>query len=310
MTHYFESIINKIAVRYIIIWLCLVAIMGLYIFLIYLRSLPDNKTLTLVMCDVGQGDAIYLIFPNGKDMLIDGGPDGSILTCLGKFKPFWDRSIDVLLYTHPDLDHFGGFLSVIRRYSVGKIIHTHVKNLTPEYVQLQELIRTKNIPEIFVGAGDSLEIAGVLLYWLWPTQQIDSAVESLPSVKDFHLFGKEWNTNDLSQVIHLRYGVFDALFTGDAGFSVASYYLDQVHTPDGLEILKVPHHGSLDALNENYLQSLRPDVALLSVGKKNRYRHPRKEILALLDQFAILTYSTAERGTFLLKTDGKLYTFP
>lgn len=284
-------------------WLILGILMGLVLYLLFYFSLPDGSTLTVVFCNVGQGDASYLRFPNGVDMLIDGGPDGSVLRCLGKHKPFWDRKIKFLILSHPEHDHISGLISVLERYTVDAVLLTSVVNNTPEYNLLARLVEQQNVKVRYMTADDKIQVNGVLLSWLWPSESALADRNTLVAE-----YGEEHplvlSRNDASQVIHLRYGTVDMLFSGDAGNLVSQNYIGFPLTPDQFEVLKVPHHGSASGMNDSLLQWLQPKYAVISCGKKNRYGHPAQHILHLLSAYNSTVLRTDEAGDILLKTDG------
>lgn len=283
--------------------------MGLVILVLFLTTLPDGQTLHIIFCSVGQGDAIYLRFPDGRDMLIDGGPDGSVLECLGKYKPFWSRHIDILLLTHSDLDHFGGFREVVKRYSVGAVYGSSVFNNTHEYNELLSLLSSRTIDSEYLTRGDSLTIGHLSLSWIWPSttylQEIETAVSS--AQHSGLSIDSVFNRNNTSQIIHLRYHTFDALFTGDADIEVEKNYLGESLSPDRLEVLKVPHHGSKTGMSGKFLEWLQPEIAVISSGKRNRYGHPAIETLTLLDAYAVPYLRTDQQKHIHLITNGKGY---
>lgn len=285
------------------------SIMGLVILVLFLRSLPDGQTLHIVFCSVGQGDAIYLRFPDGRDMLIDGGPDGSVLECLGRYKPFWSRSINILLLTHSDYDHFSGFREVVKRYSVGTVYSSSVFNDTSEYSELLSLIASRNIHTEYLTRGDSLTIGHLVLTWIWPStsylQEIESIIDHAQQ-RGVSIDGLI-NRNTTSQIVHLRYQEFDALFTGDADTQVEQNYIGVPLSPDTIEVLKVPHHGSKTGMSAQFLEWLRPELAVISCGRKNRYGHPAQETLSLLDTKSVPYLRTDQQKHIHLITKGKGY---
>lgn len=291
-----------INIRYILIGI----FMGLILLMVFVRSLPDGRTLTIVFCDVGQGDSAYLRFPDGRDMLIDGGPDGSVLQCLGKYKPFWNRHIDILLLTHPDADHFVGFTDVAKRYSIGMFLRTSVYNTTPEYGMFHSVISDKHIPLQYLTAGDRIQIGQVMLSWIWPTKTYLETIKQMITVAEFQGVQTEglYNRNSTSQVIHLRYGTFDALFTGDADIEVESNYIGIPLTSDNIEILKVPHHGSKTGMSDQFLEWLHPETAIISVGRKNWYMHPSPITLEQLEKNNSHVFRTDIHKHIVVVTDG------
>lgn len=113
--------------------------------------------------------------------------------------------------------------------------------------------------------------------------------------------------NDICQVVSLRYGTFDVLFTGDADTRVEPNYEGQTITPDGIEILKVPHHGSKTGMDEAFLSWVHPKIAVISVGRKNSYGHPTQEILNLLSAHNVNVFRTDKNGDVVVESDGKEY---
>lgn len=229
---------------------------GLIMLFGFIGSLPDGK-LHIVFCDVGQGDGAYIRFPDGRDMVVDGGPNDKILGCLGKNMPFWDRTIDIVLMTHPQKDHMQGLIAIFDRYDVGYFIRSDVSNSTEGYQKLLE--ESKDVPKKIVVAGENITIGDVTLRVLGP------------QVTPLN------NINEASVVFWLRYGSFDALFTGDATLNQPFNYL----AVDPIEVLKVPHHGSKTGMTSAFLDWLKPQLAVISVGQNN-YGHPSPEILQML----------------------------
>lgn len=285
--------------------LILFSIVMSLLLIIYVGSrLPDGKTLTIIFCDVGQGDAAYLRFPNGRDMLIDGGPDGSVLRCLGRYMPFWDRAVDILLLTHPDIDHFGGLAHVVARYNVGTILQTRVDNNAPEYQEFLRLVDSRRVPEQYLVRGDALSVDSVIFSWFWQSSEFAQRIQANPTLDNPPL---GIDRNDTSQVVHVRYGQFDVFFAGDATVEVLPNYIGMPFA-DVVEILKVPHHGSQNGINRDFLLWLKPQIAVISCGRRNWYGHPHKHILSLLEEFHVAIKRTDIDRDIIVKTDGKTYT--
>src|SRR4030042_4344895 len=145
-------------------------ITGILLIFSFLTSLPDGR-LHIFFCDVGQGDAAYIRFPDGRDALIDGGPGNQVLACLGRHMPFWDRLIDVIILTHPENDHLGGLVPVLERYRTGYFVRSDIFNDSEGYRKLTELVDLRKIPERKVYAGGTIGIGTVTLAVLWPTRR-------------------------------------------------------------------------------------------------------------------------------------------
>lgn len=282
---------------------------GLIILFQFLGTIT-NGNVKIIHCDVGQGDAAYILFPDGKDMVVDGGPNDKVISCLSKYMPFWDRHIDIVLLTHPQKDHMQGLLTVLDRYEIGYVVRSDVVNNTEGFAKFQSIIDTKKIPVKFVTVGDRITVGKVSIVILWPTA--DQIVRMKPSVaSETRVSGQvlgisTGDLNDGSIVFWLRYGVFDEVFTGDADTVVEKDYLGTRVSIDGIEVLKVPHHGSKTGMSESYLSWLKPTLGVISVGK-NSYGHPADTILEMLERSGITIKRTDQNGDVQIVSDGKTW---
>lgn len=141
---------------------------GLVVILGFFLSLPDGK-LHIVFCDVGQGDAAYIRFPDGRDMLVDGGPDKRVLACLGRHMPFWDRHINLVLLTHPQKDHMQGLIGVLDRFSADYILRSDVFNTTEGYRDFTNVISRTHVDTRYVVSGETVTVGSTTLSVLWPS---------------------------------------------------------------------------------------------------------------------------------------------
>ena len=287
---------------------------GLILLFSFIATLPDGK-LRIVFCDVGQGDAAYVRFPDGRDMLVDGGPNDKVLTCLGNHMPFWDRKINLVVLTHPQKDHMQGLISVLDRYSVDYFVRSEVGNDTEGYTKLVEVVERKKIAQKFVTTGERISVGSTGLTVLWPsTEQVakagDSARRPLAGLQGDALGSGVLGAsvvgelNDYSVVLWLRYGDFDAIFTGDADTHIEEKYRGVALADNRVEVLKVPHHGSKTGMSEAFLDWLHPQLAVISVGK-NSYGHPAGETIRQLRQKDVKTLRTDEEGDIEVISDGK-----
>jgi competence protein ComEC len=256
----------------------------------YVRYRHDGL-LHVVFCDVGQGDAIYVRFPTGHDMLVDGGPDDSVLVCLGEHMPFWDREIDIVLLTHPQMDHYGGLIDVAQRYRVGQWYAPPVSNNAVSYALLQQILKKRGIVAGSLYAGDRVAIGSVSLDILWPDQTwLSKRASFLPDI------------NDASSIVRMTYGRFDVLLTGDAEQSIVLNASDGVR--EQVEVYKVGHHGSAGAVSDELLDLIIPSLAVISVGEGNAHGHPRADVLDTLDAHNVRTLRTDIDGTVEVVSDG------
>lgn len=254
---------------------------GVLVGLLYNR--PDGL-LHIIFCDVGQGDAMYLKFPNGTDMLIDGGPNQRVLACLSKHMPFYDRKIDIVALTHPEKDHYFGLGAVLDRYTVGYFASIPVANTSGEYKQFLQKLREVQIQQRYLTTGEEVRIGDVTMHTLWPDREwlklnlkdsevygaVDQVYEStLPQVSQTDL-----DLNAFSLYLHLRYKDFDILFTGDGGSQTQDLLSNlSIPIPASIEVFKFPHHGSKTGISESFLSIIKPDLTIIEVGK-NSYGHP------------------------------------
>lgn len=252
----------------------------------------DGK-LHVIFCDVGQGDGILIITPNNKHIIIDGGPDDSILTCLSRHMPFWERDIDLMILSHPHADHFFGMFALVNRYHVKAFATEDLVNKTQSYQELLTLLKEKKIPRQEVGTGDTWNVGDVRLAIVGPTQEYLHSTSPGGTIGESKEFA--------SLVTLLSYGSFTSLFTGD---SQSTGIIDaQAATSESLSVLQVPHHGSETGLNSQILESLSPQVAIISVGANN-YGHPNKKILELFKALNIPVRQTDKEGDVEIVSDG------
>jgi competence protein ComEC len=226
--------------------------------------------------DVGQGDSELIILPGGVEILIDGGSsNGRALAELTKILPFTDRYIDLVVMTHPQLDHFGGLISIINRYEVGAFLWNGVKGQPLALRDLEEVINKNRVRNIVLKAGDKIKYQNSVIDVLSPGQE---------KFKDI---------NENSLVFNLIYKDTNFLFTGDIGKRVEELIKDKVGK---IDILKVAHHGSKYSSSAEFLNIIQPKVAVIEVGE-NSYGHPTEETLEKLEQIGASIFRTDEHGT-------------
>lgn len=265
----------------------------------FLGTLPDGK-LHIVFCNVGQGDAAYVRFPDGRDMVVDGGPNDSIIGCLSRHMPFWDRSIDLVVLSHPQKDHLQGLLAVLERYSVEYVVKSDVGNTTEGYQEfMDEIIKNRNKVRL-VTAGEQIRIGNSFLTMVWPSNS------QIARVKGNVLGTTTEDLNDFCVVFWLRYGNFDAFFPGDADAHVEKYYTGEQLADGEVELLKVPHHGSKTGMTDAFISWIHPKIAVISVGK-NTYGHPSSEAISLLEGIGAHIYRTDKEGDIEVVSDGRIF---
>lgn len=294
-------------------WKLCFAILFLGVFSSFLAvfQLADDK-LHLVVCDVGQGDGI-LVYRKQVQVLVDAGPDQKIMSCLGSHMPFWDRSIEAVMLTNPDLDHYGGLIDIVRSYKVGKIIIPDVGKEDSSFEGLENEVEMRKIGVIRVIGGEKIKVANLSFDILWPKGE-DVELLSLQDDKFSKVLGAhiaKSSPNKYSIVSLFKYGEFEALLTGDVeppasdevGEGVRE--IRDIRGVGEIEVLKVPHHGSKNGLTEGLLEVARPGLAIISAGRNNRFGHPHQETLGLLGRFGVKTLGTYEKGEIEVVTDGR-----
>jgi competence protein ComEC len=240
--------------------------------------------------DVGQGDAIFIRTPEDQKILIDGGPDNTVLYKLGTVLPFYDKEIDLVILTHPHADHLTGLLEVLKNYQVDQILTTGTVHTSPEYIQWLELIRENNIPCKIAQAGQVINLEKAKMEILYPFEVLDGQ--------------KVDDLNDSSIVCRLTYGQISFLFTGDISEKIEKELIKSGYNLKST-ILKVAHQGSSTSSSSQFLQQVNPQIAIILVGKDNRFGHPTGEVLQRLAGFKV--YRTDENGTVEIVSDGKRY---
>lgn len=252
----FES---PVKTRDLILFSFISSMIVLYVFI----TTYFNDRTKIVFCNVGQGDAAYIRINNETDILIDAGPDKSVLSCLGKYMPFWDRKIEIAFLSHPNNDHYSGYFFIADRYKIDKFITVNTTIMSKSYKKLLKILSSKHIPLLFKTSGDKIKVMDGQFKLYWPPKDFNSS-----------------NDNDFSSVILFELRGIRLLFTGDASPFVMSRLSHG--SVDKIDILKIPHHGSKNGLTKKFLDLADPEVAVISVGKNNSYGHPSNIVLDML----------------------------
>lgn len=251
--------------------------------------------LTVAVLDIGQGDSIFIESPTGVQVIVDGGPHSSLLAQLPAVMPLADRSIDALIETHPDADHFAGFIDVIKRYNVGAFIEPGITkhNITTDTVERE--VSDEKIPEYLARRGMWLDLGGgAELDILFP----DFDPSNLPPNKE----------HEGAIVARLVYGNTSVLLMGDAPMDVEDHLMAIGSSTELVStILKVGHHGSRFSTGDAFLSEVHPSVAIISVGAHNTYGHPTQEVLHRLINHNIKTLRTDQEGTIEFQSDGETF---
>ena len=244
----------------------------------------ENKNSRIIFFDVGQGDSAMIDGGDNVQILIDGGDGNNILEKLGKYMPLLDRKIELVIMTHPDKDHIGGLVEVLKYYQVQQVLQTGIKCDKAICKEWDKLIEEKDIPVTYAHFGQRIKAGDINVAVLYPFENLKGQ-----EVK---------NSNDASIILKLvldqglQPESVEILLTGDAGFPVEKELLDKNINIEA-KILKVSHHGSKHATSNEFLQVVKPEKAIVSVGK-NSYGHPAEELLNRLKNMSIDIFRTDE----------------
>ena len=281
-------VLNKRTKRLVfVIFGCLFCLNLLAGIAVYDLSRP--QLLEVVFFNVGQGDAIFIETSEKHQILIDGGPGSIILEKLAKELPFYDRSLDLVILTHPEKDHLAGLIEVLKSYKINKILWTGIVRDTFEWQKWEDLIKKEGAQIKIAKAGQRMILketdTPIFFDILYPFESLE---------------GQEFkDSNETSIVGRLVLGTDSFLFTGDIGESTERKLIDKNINSD---VLKIAHHGSKYSSSGEFLEKVSPEIAAIQVGK-NSYGHPHPEVLAKLKQFGIQVLRTDKDGDIKIVSD-------
>lgn len=238
--------------------------------------------------DVGQGDSMHIRFSDGFDVLIDGGPDATVLSRLGEQMPYFDRTIELIILTHPHADHVSGLLEALNRYQVDEIWYTGADYDSPLYDEFLATAITKKIVYQGMSLNHETGDASLSLRVLWPPANYSNT-----------------DINQTSIAMDAEINGAKLLLMGDAGIDVEKELLAQGLLQDA-DILKAGHQGSRDASSMEFIEAITPETALISVGKGNQFGHPHEDVVKRLKNEGISVLQTSTCGTIMvdLKSQG------
>jgi len=264
-----------------------------------------NEKTKIIFLDVGQGDAMMIDTLGDTQILIDGGDGKDILNKLGEYLPFYDRKIELVIMTHPDKDHLGGLVEVLKYYEVKQILETGIKCEKAICEEWDRLIKEKNIPVKYAEFGQRIKTGNIEMAVLHPFKNLENKEVKnsnnvsivLKLVVNNSLF--EIGKDNEKKIFRQAQDDNIILLTGDAGFPVEKNLISQNINLES-KILKVSHHGSKYGTSNEFLKSVKPEKAIISVGK-NSYGHPAKELLNRLKNINIEIFRTDEVGDWILE---------
>jgi competence protein ComEC len=251
---------------------------------------PKDGRIEIHAIDVGQGDAFAIRTPRGRWLLVDTGPrtargdagrDRVVPYLLGRGA----RRIEALILTHPDTDHIGGAEAVLTAFDVGLVVDPGLPAGKDIFVDLLAAARRSDRRWVAGRENVTFTIDGVQIAFIYPFIDVDAAADA----------------NDNSVVFRLTFGAFAALFLGDAPMAVEDALVDRHGSGLGATVLKVGHHGSRTSTGDRLLEATRPTIALIPVGRRNRYGHPNAGVLQRLGRHEVRVLRTDESGNFIVR---------
>jgi len=280
-----KGLIKKI-VRVLIVFLFIN-----FVLLIYFSSYHQSQDrLKVIFFDIGQGDTILIKTPQNKNILIDGGPDKGIIYKIDQYLPINNRQIDLMISTHPDPDHLTGLVEVLSRLKVKKIITNGVKDNSPIYLLFEKLIKEKELTPLVIKKPLRIDLGGGLsLDFFWPREDLVNKVLG--------------DNNQFSLVFKMVFKKTSFLFTGDAD-EKAEEEIISLEENLKVDVLKVAHHGSKYSSSLDFLRKVKPQYAVISSGKNNKFGHPNLRVLKNLETVGAKVFRTDELGDIIFETDG------
>lgn len=241
----------------------------------WLHATSDFATVSFL--DVGQGDAIYINTMSNLDIVMDGGPDDLVVSQLGAVMPFWDRTIELLILSHPDADHITGVVPLFEYYTIEKIVLVDVPIKSAVHQELYNRLEAHGTEIVQVFSGDVIQL---------------SEQESLQILHPFlndDLTKKETNDTGIVAEYLFKGSQQDTtiLLTGDIGEAVEKELLNHQLIND-VDILKVPHHGSHSSSSAEFIAATAPEHSIIQSGADNRYGHPHADVVERLQSVSTI----------------------
>lgn len=249
-------------------------------------------SVTITFLDIGQGDASFIQFPDGQQMLVDCAVDARILPALGRVMPYYDRRIDYLVVTHPDADHYGGCVDVLKRFDIGTIVYNGItKNGEGYWESFWSSVEREGARYEEANQLMTWDIASATLRFVYPDSPLKDQTEKPED-------------NNTSIVFTLTYASSSVLFTGDAEDKLEAYLLSKYKDQLNVDVLKVGHHGSDSSSIKEFIEAVSPLHAVFSVGVDNTYGHPSRRVMRRMERASSTVWRTDAQGDIIVKLDG------
>jgi competence protein ComEC len=269
------------------IFLIVVAATALLGFCLFLFFYHPPKLLEVDFLNVGQGDAELIKTPYGQTILIDGGPDNSVLAELGRNLPWLDRRIDLVIDTHPHDDHVTGLIYAERKYEIERILMSRAQSNAPPFQEFLKTVAEKKTPVTIVAGSEAIDLGPDLVLQIIHPGKNDIGAD----------------LNEDSIVARLVYKNEAFLFTGDAGDQTEAELLAEKINVRA-NVLKVGHHGSETASSLDFLRAVDPQFAAIECGANNQFGFPKADTLWRLQKVGAKIFRTDLNGTVRIRTDG------
>lgn len=297
MLLYYSVVIAAVNYRYLqqklklnVSKVIIITLFAVLIFIFFKIFQKDDLKITFI--DVGPGDSILIQTPQNKNILIDGGGTPASDFDIGEkillplLRHYRIRKIDLMILTHPHIDHIEGLFAVLKKYKVGAVISTR----QPGDEKFIDIIEKKNIKQMEVAAGDVINL------------QKDLSLTILNPDKN-GLVGSRSDIDNNGIVARIKYKNICFLFTAD----IYAEGEEKIGDNFGVEceFLKVAHHGSKFSTTEEFLKKVKPSYAIISVGKNNLWGHPHEEVIERIEKYNCQVFRTDTDGAVIVKTDGE-----
>ena len=274
--------------NHLILFLIFLVVFDFLVWKSIILNKPNSDT-ELYFLDVGQGDSELVILPGGVKILIDAGPNNKIVSELESVLRSTDRYIDLLVLSHPETDHFNGFIDVLKRYQVGAFIYNGRAGSAQSWKELAKIVEENKIPVFVLGQRDKIKNQDDFFEILSPNADFLRSKK----LNDTSLVVKFVNNDKQTQI--------KALFTGDIGEKNEKYLINNFDIR--ADILKVGHHGSKYSSGDYFLKAVNPKISAIEVGK-NSYGHPTKEVLERLASVGSQIFRTDQNSIIKLAIKG------
>ena len=281
-------------------------------------SVIDENGLSVHFIDVGQGDSIAIRFPDGKTMLVDAGPTASksnlVEYLTTKFFKTNENTFDYVLLTHSDSDHCGGMPTVCENFVINKIYRPYLYCVKDDIDETNGNASGKNCKDTKIyydtikAFKNEIGSNGETAEMIWTDLDTVNSIYKIQGENyhiDFYAPTQKYITttvgtvaNDFSPIMVLCYNNKKIMLTGDASITSEQNAMNRAELPD-VDILKVGHHGSKTSSGQEFLNKVKPEIAVISVGKGNSYKHPTTEALNRLTSVGAMIYRTDLNGTII-----------